>query len=71
MPLTAQTAFHVRVMASIGVMFLMPFVVPATAVARAPSSVSSAVGTMRVPSLSFRRLTAMPLIEPSAFRSSR
>ena len=34
---------------------------PATGVASAPSSVSSAVGTLRVPSLSLRRLTRMPL----------
>ena len=63
-------AFQVRVMLSIGVMFLMPLSRPMTGMASAPSSVSSAVGTMRVPSFSFRRLTAMPFIVPSALRTS-
>ena len=57
MPAAAQTAFQVRVTLSIGAMLRTPSLVPATALASAPSSVSSAVGTLRVPSLSLRRLT--------------
>ena len=57
MPATAQTAFHVRVTVSIGVMLRMPSARPTTGSASAPSRSSSAVGTLRVPSLSFSRLT--------------
>jgi hypothetical protein len=52
-------------MLSIGVMLRMPPSSPLTGVASAPSSVSSAVGTLRVPSLSLRRLTKMLLLLPS------
>jgi hypothetical protein len=54
---TAPTAFQVRVMLSIGVMLRTPSLEPGDGRRGAPSRVSSAVGTLRVPSLSFRRLT--------------
>ncbi len=69
MPAAAATAFQVRVTLSMGAMLRTPSLVPATALASAPSSVSSAVGTLRVPSLSLRRLTEMPRL--SAPASSR
>ncbi len=70
MPLTAPIAFHVRVIDSIGVMWRTPSASPITAVAGQPSSVSSAVGTLRVPSLSLSRLTVMPRIRPCSSRTS-
>jgi hypothetical protein len=70
MPATAATAFQVRVTSSIGATFRTPFESPATGVARAPSSVSSAVGSLRVPSLSFRRFTRIPFGVPSSARVS-
>ncbi len=66
----AHTEFHMRVTLSIGVMLRTPSAIPATGIASAPSSVSSAVGTLRVPSLSLRRLTWMPLYAPAASRIS-
>jgi len=70
MPLTADTAFHVRVMLSIGVIARTPSLAVPTSVAGVPSSVSSAVGTLRVPSLSLSRLTVMLRSRPLASRSS-
>ncbi len=66
----APIAFHVRVTFSIDDMFRMPSVSPATGTASVPSSVSSAVGTFLVPSLSFSRLMLMPFSLPSAPRVS-
>jgi hypothetical protein len=70
MAVTEPTAFQMRVTVSIGVMFFTPCSRPTTGVAIAPSSVSSAVGTMRVPSLSLRRLMRMPFRSPWASRVS-
>ncbi len=67
----AHTEFHSRVTLSIGAMLRTPSPRPATGAARVPSRVSSAVGTLRVPSLSLRRLTRMPLYAPTASRVSR
>ena len=61
---TAQTLFHMRVTTSIGSIARVPFTGCDTSSARVPSSVSSAVGTLRVPSLSFRRSTAQPVQAP-------
>src|SRR5215212_7539377 len=68
MPEMAQMEFHRRVMLSIGVIARTPSESPATLVAHAPSRVSSAVGTCRVPSLSLRRLTRMPFKRPAGSR---
>jgi hypothetical protein len=70
MPAIAATEFQVRVTFSMVVMFRTPPPRPATGVARAPSSVSSAVGSLRVPSLSLSRFTRMPFHDPSSFRVS-
>ncbi len=59
-----------RVIVSIGVIALTPSAPVPTWIAGAPVSVSSAVGTLRVPSLSFRRLTSMPRSLPAASRVS-
>ena len=69
MPDTEHTAFQVRVNDSIGVMARTPPDGASTRIAGQPSRVSSAVGTLRVPSLSFSRFTTMP--GASAPRSSR
>jgi hypothetical protein len=70
MPQVAPKAFQVRVTFSMGVMLRMPSERPTTGMALVPSRVSSAVGTLRVPSLSLRRFTAMPFSLPSASRTS-
>ena len=59
MAATAQTLFHMRVTPSIGSIARVPFTGSPTSSARVPSSISSAVGTLRVPSLSLRRSTRM------------
>ena len=59
---TAHTLFHMRVTASIGSIAHVPFAGCPTSSACAPSSISSAVGTLRVPSLSFSRSTRIPFI---------
>jgi hypothetical protein len=64
MPAAAITAFQVRVMLSIGVMLRVPLSGSQTSSAGVPSRVSSAVGTLRVPSLSLSRLTWMPRMRP-------
>ncbi len=63
-------AFQVRVTLSIGAMLRMPLSRPMTSSAGVPSSVSSAVGTLRVPSLSLSRLMRMLLSAPVASRIS-
>ena len=67
---TALTAFHVRVTFSMGAMARTPSESPATGVAGVPSSVSSAVGSLRVPSLSFSRSMRIPRSRPSSSRVS-
>ncbi len=57
-------------MLSIGTMFRMPAVVPVTSSAGVPSRLSSAVGSLRVPSLSLRRLMRMLRSRPSSSRQS-
>ncbi len=54
----AAIAFQVRVIDSIGVMARTPSLSAPTGVAGVPSRLSSAVGTLRVPSLSLSRLTS-------------
>jgi hypothetical protein len=56
----AAIAFQLRVSDSIGVIARTPRSARRPAIAGQPSRVSSAVGTLRVPSLSLKRLTAMP-----------
>ena len=68
---TALTLFQVRVMLSSGAMLRMPSAAPITNSAGVPSSSSSAVGTLRVPSLSFSRLMLIPFNWPLSSRSSR
>ena len=67
---TAQTLFHIRVTPSIGSIERVPFNGGPTSVARVPSSSNSAVGTLRVPSLSLSRSTRMPFSLPSTSRIS-
>ena len=66
----AQTLFHMRVTPSMGSMARVPLNAWPTSSARVPSSMSSAVGTLRVPSLSFNRSTRRPFRRPSAPRTS-
>ena len=67
----ATTEFQVRVTFSMGVTARTPPVSPATGIASAPSSSSSAVGSLRVPSFSLSRFTRRPFGAPSAVRVSR
>ena len=60
-----------RVMLSSGATDFTPRPGSPTRVARVPSMVSSAVGSARVPSLSFSRWIVMPLRAPSGSRCSR
>ena len=70
MPATAPTAFQMRVTLSSVAILRTPSPRAADESAGVPSSVSSAVGSARVPSLSLRRLTRMSRSAPVASRSS-
>jgi hypothetical protein len=70
-PPTAQSAFQVRVICSIGAMARTPSESPDTGTATAPSSSISAVGNIRVPSFSLSRRIRRPLGCPCASWSSR
>ncbi len=69
MPAAELSPLCSRVTLSIPAIFARPLSTLPTGVAWAPASVSSAVGSARVPSLSFRRFTRM--VEPSCVRPLR
>jgi hypothetical protein len=71
MKATALTAFQVRVRFSIGAIARTPSRSSPTGVAGAPSSSSSAVGSLRVPSLSLSRRIRIPCSRPASSRGSR